>query len=221
MPITPAVHSYPLSGQVPVERVSLLLLQEEVLPVSESPLLKIRLSLKGRPIRTYVFNQDSVLIGRNPEADIQLDNAGISRDHLTIVRTAGGYVAEDQNSANGTFVNDVAIQKQHLRSEDVIRIGKFSLWLNLEDDRRVTTAPSASVSTATMGATTVLSTIELQKMIQAAHEAEPVPPLEPQSAPGGKSGRPRHNWALVAINLILALVLGTGIGMGTLWFMNR
>ena len=189
--------------------------------MSESRLLKIRLSLKGRPIRAYVFNQDCVLIGRNPEADIQLDNPGISRDHVKIVRTAGGYVAEDQNSANGTFVNDAAIQKQHLRSEDVIRIGKFSLWLNLEDDRRGTTAASGPVATAAMGATTVLSTIELQKMIQAAHEAEPIPPPEAQPAPVGKPGRPRRSWALVAINLLLALVLGTGIGMGTLWLMNR
>jgi predicted component of type VI protein secretion system len=189
--------------------------------VSENRLLKIRLSLKGRPIRTYAFNQESVLIGRNPEADIQLDNSGISRDHLRIAQTPGGYVAEDQNSANGTFVNDAPIQKQHLRNEDVIRIGKFSLWVNLEDDRRGSTATSGPAATTAMGATTVLSTIELEKMIQAARAAEPAPPPEPRSAPGEKPGRPRHSWVLIIFNLLFALVLGTGIGMGTLWLMSR
>src|SRR5262245_15317410 len=80
--------------------------------------LKIRLSLKGRPIKAYVFNQDCVLIGRNPEADVVLDNPGISRDHLKIERAGNGYFVEDLNSANGTFVNDQRVQKQYLANED-------------------------------------------------------------------------------------------------------
>jgi predicted component of type VI protein secretion system len=198
-----------------------LFVREEDLPVFENQLLKIRLSLKGRPIRTYVFNQDSLLIGRNPEANVHLDNPGISRDHVRIQRTPGGYVAEDLNSANGTFVNDAPIRKQHLRHEDVIRIGKFSLWVSLDEDRRGSASKPGALTTGAIGATTVLSAEELQKMMKVAREAEPIPPPEPQSAPDEKAGQRRRGRALVLLGLLLMLVLGAGIGMGTMWFMHR
>lgn len=189
--------------------------------MSENQLLKLRLSLKGRPIRTYAFNQDSVLIGRNPEADVHLDNPGISRDHVRIHRMPAGFVAEDLNSANGTFVNDCPIVKQYVRNEDVIRIGKFSLWVSLDEDRRGGAREPAAAATAVAGATTVLSTEELDKMMKVAREAEPIPPPEPQSAPGGKAGPRRRGRALVLLGLLFVLVLGAGIGVGTMWFMSR
>lgn len=99
-------------------------------------LLKVRLSLKGRPIRSYTFNQTKVSIGRDPECDIFLDNTGISRNHALIERTAGGYVVEDLGSANGTFLNEQPVRKDYLGQDDVLMIGKFALWVAVESDRR-------------------------------------------------------------------------------------
>src|SRR5687767_4417640 len=84
--------------------------------MSAERIVKVRVTLKGRPVRTYVFNKDIVSVGRNPEADIFLDNPGISRDHMQIVATPyGTYRVEDLNSANGTFVNDVLANNQTLQ----------------------------------------------------------------------------------------------------------
>jgi pSer/pThr/pTyr-binding forkhead associated (FHA) protein len=99
-------------------------------------LLKVRLSLKGRPLQSYTFNKTRVTIGRDPGSDIFLDNTGISRHHAVIERTAGGYVIEDLGSANGTFLNDQPVRKEYLGQDDVLQIGKFALWMGVESDRR-------------------------------------------------------------------------------------
>ena len=191
--------------------------------MSENRLLRIRLSLKGRPIRSYTFNQDCVLVGRDPEADVHLDNPGVSRTHVKIERTAEGYVAEDQNSSNGTFLNDQPIRRQLLRNEDVLRVGKFSLWLNTEDDRRGTGRDAQVVAATPGGATTVLSITELDKLLRVVRAAEPTP-LHPEPSseiPAQTPPRARQTPAVVTVGLLLAFVLGTVVGIGAMWYMNR
>jgi hypothetical protein len=186
--------------------------------------LKIRLSLKGRPLRTFVFDQDCILVGRNPEADVCLDNPGISRDHLKIERAPAGYLAEDLNSANGTFINDVRIKKQYVQNEDVVRIGKFSLWMSIEHDRRAHDGAHPAMAAGTYGGTTVLTTSELQEMMRVAREAEPVPPPEPQPVAAARSvpaGPSRRAQIFVLMGLLFAFVLGTVLGAGAMWYVYR
>jgi pSer/pThr/pTyr-binding forkhead associated (FHA) protein len=95
-----------------------------------SRLLKIRVSLKGRPVKSYTFQQDVVTVGRSPEADIFLDNPGVSRNHVKLeMTTKGMYAAEDMGSANGTFLNDQLIKREFLMNNDVLRVGKYTLWM--------------------------------------------------------------------------------------------
>jgi predicted component of type VI protein secretion system len=189
----------------------------------ENTLLKIRLSLKGRPIRTYVFNQDCVMVGRNPEADVHLDNPGISRDHLKIERTPGGFLAEDLNSANGTFVNDRPIKRQYLQHEDVIRIGKFSLWLSVEEDRRASAAAKSAVQPGTMGGTTVLTTSELREMMEAARQSEPTAPPDPkpEPAPTAVAVLTHRAQVFIVLGLLFAFALGSFFGAGSMWYICR
>ena len=99
-------------------------------------LLRVRLSLKGRPMRSYTFAKKEVSIGRDPDCDIHLENTGISRRHARIERTPGGYVLEDLGSSNGTFLNDEPVGREFLGHDDVVQIGKFALWVGVESDRR-------------------------------------------------------------------------------------
>lgn len=129
-------------------------------------LLKVRLSLKGRPIRSFTFNQKDVSIGRDPGSDIFLDNAGISRLHARIERTPGGYRLEDLGSANGTFLNEAQIRKEFVGHDDVVQIGKFSLWIGVETDRREQSLLSKSANPGVFEGTTVLdpdSLLQMQK----------------------------------------------------------
>ncbi|MDX1383686.1 MAG: FHA domain-containing protein, partial [Thermoanaerobaculia bacterium] len=50
-----------------------------------------------------------VTLGRSPDCDIQLLDAGVSRRHCEIHNTEDGVVIQDLDSANGTRVNGKAV----------------------------------------------------------------------------------------------------------------
>ncbi|HET9232609.1 MAG TPA: FHA domain-containing protein [Candidatus Eisenbacteria bacterium] len=180
--------------------------------MSGKRLLKIRLSLKGRPIKTFTFNKEVITVGRNPEADIFLDNPGVSRDHLKLEMTSRGfYAVEDLGSANGTFLNDQPIKREYLMNNDVVRVSKFSLWVNYEEDRRSLSSSGRTNPHAFEG-TTVLSTDELEEMMhheqqQGSVEPEPVVLEAHPVLPSGTRWTP--SWPFLLVVVVLMYLLGT------------
>jgi predicted component of type VI protein secretion system len=175
-------------------------------------LLKVRLSLKGRPIRSYLFDKPKVSIGRDPNADICLDNTGISRDHAVIERTAGGYVIADLGSANGTFLNERPVRREYLSSDDVVHIGKFALWMDIEPDRRERhllegrTSPSALEGTMVLDPDTLLD-MQRKSMVER-DELEDAGFPEP--GPGAPArGRPRRRGVAP---VVVAFLVGAASG---------
>jgi len=68
--------------------------------------------------------EDFTLLGRSPDATIRLTDAGVSRQHATIRRDGTLYWVSDLGSANGSFVNDVAVTTARaLRHGDRIQLG--------------------------------------------------------------------------------------------------
>jgi adenylate cyclase len=68
--------------------------------------------------------EDFTLLGRSPDASIRLSDAGVSRQHATIRRDGNLYWVSDLGSANGSFVNDVAVTTARaLRHGDRIQLG--------------------------------------------------------------------------------------------------
>jgi pSer/pThr/pTyr-binding forkhead associated (FHA) protein len=172
-------------------------------------LLKIRLSLKGRPIRTYTFNKPEITIGRDPGSDIFLDNTGISREHARVERTSGGFVIEDQGSANGTFLNDRVVTRELLRHEDVVRIGKFSLWVEVGSDRRDRGGSRTPTTSDVHQGTTILSA---EQMIELTRKAQ----LEEESAAAVAEDDAGAPWMLTRTGAGMAvgaaLLLGIFVG---------
>jgi ABC transport system ATP-binding/permease protein len=70
----------------------------------------------------------SVLLGRDPNASLQLDSPLVSRRHATIDQDSrGNYILRD-HSVNGVFVNGQRVTNSVQLSEgDAIRIGPFTL----------------------------------------------------------------------------------------------
>jgi putative nucleotidyltransferase with HDIG domain len=64
-----------------------------------------------------------VVVGRGESADVQLLDMGLSRVHCSLAPDGDGYVIEDANSRNGTWVNGERVNKTRLRPGDRIRIG--------------------------------------------------------------------------------------------------
>jgi hypothetical protein len=76
----------------------------------------------------YLLDQDEVLIGRNPDAEVFLDDRSVSRSHVSLVREEdGGYRVDDLGSRNGTFVNRRRIESHRLEDGDEIQIGVYAL----------------------------------------------------------------------------------------------
>ena len=72
--------------------------------------------------RAYPLNRE-LLIGRAGEADVWLDEEGISRKHAHLVRTEAGATLIDLGSRNGTWVNGARITQQPLKEGDLVQIG--------------------------------------------------------------------------------------------------
>lgn len=79
---------------------------------------------------------DQVVLGRDRvHCGVHLDcpPQQTSRQHARIVRADGDYFVEDLHSRNHTFVNDQRVTGRFpLRSDDVLRVGSYTLLFSLE-----------------------------------------------------------------------------------------
>jgi diguanylate cyclase (GGDEF)-like protein len=73
--------------------------------------------------RRYAVTSAPLLLGRDEDCDVVLDDPSVSRRHARVQPTAEGCYAIDLGSANGTFVNDRAGDRQRLADGDYLRLG--------------------------------------------------------------------------------------------------
>ena len=71
------------------------------------------------------------VVGRDAACQVRIDNLGISRTHCRITKRGEGYVLQDMDSANGTFVNGTRITEHSLNEGDEILVGKYTLKFSL------------------------------------------------------------------------------------------
>ena len=85
--------------------------------------------------RIAVVEQAELKLGRGDDADVRIDDSGLSRLHARIVRRGDSYYVEDLDSRNGTFVDGRRIKgARQLKSGDRIQIGKeTTLHVSLHD----------------------------------------------------------------------------------------
>ncbi|HEY3476210.1 MAG TPA: FHA domain-containing protein, partial [Anaerolineales bacterium] len=70
----------------------------------------IQVQMEGRPPQTLTLDKDTVIIGRDRESDLILDDPRISRRHAQLTRDGSAYYVMDLNSANGTYLDNARIQ---------------------------------------------------------------------------------------------------------------
>ncbi len=81
------------------------------------------------------LERQEAVVGRQPDCDIRIDNLGISRRHAKLRFTPEGWIVEDMNSSNGTFVNGRHISlEQQLADGDKISVGKYVLVFREADE---------------------------------------------------------------------------------------
>ncbi|MBI5493503.1 MAG: FHA domain-containing protein [Deltaproteobacteria bacterium] len=85
------------------------------------------------PPRQFEFDQDEVLIGRQPPADIVLENESVSRRHARLARRPEGWRLSDLGAPNGLYVQRKGMPPpqrvivEDIASGDVICIERFHL----------------------------------------------------------------------------------------------
>ncbi len=89
------------------------------------------LVISGKPLGKYFFLKESKnILGRDLTADISLPESSISRHHVNFVVSPEGVSVEELGSTNGTFVNDIKIEKNQpvwLENGDYVRCGNTIL----------------------------------------------------------------------------------------------
>lgn len=92
------------------------------------------------PGQRFALSEESLLIGRQEDADIYLESLAVSRQHARIRCHDGEYFVEDVGSSNGTFVNGRRISgPTPLTAQDALQIGPYVL--HLRDDPPATPNP--------------------------------------------------------------------------------
>jgi pSer/pThr/pTyr-binding forkhead associated (FHA) protein len=78
-----------------------------------------------------VVDRDWLVIGRGRSADMVIAEATISRAHAAIGFDQEGFYVQDLGSTNGTMVNGARIERQILKSDDEIQMGRLVVTVTL------------------------------------------------------------------------------------------
>src|SRR5580765_4305877 len=99
--------------------------------------------MSSTPYRIIVEDQDGservfhatrkLLVGRSPEADIRVDEEGVSRIHCSIEAGVLGPEVKDLGSTNGTYVNGRKVERARLMPGDTIVVGRRPLRVISEE----------------------------------------------------------------------------------------
>ena len=134
-----------------------------------------RASLKDVPLGTR-----PVTIGRAPDNDIHIDNLSVSNYHARVYVEAGSLVVEDLNSLNGSFLNDIRVERAMLKDGDTILIGKHEILVDQTHDADVPEDALRKAPAPRVNETMILDTEERRKMLEAAVAAGERSQLSPE-----------------------------------------
>ena len=89
---------------------------------------KLTLLIGRKAMQVYDLDKETILIGREDDADVVIDNPSVSRKHAQIKKEGSGWVVQDLGSSNGTFLHGEKITApQPVKEGDEIGFGKFSV----------------------------------------------------------------------------------------------
>lgn len=73
---------------------------------------------------TFWLDKPRLVVGRDPRSDLVIDHPEVSRRHALITRVENGWLIQDLESTNGTFVNgQPAVEPRLLAWGDTIDLG--------------------------------------------------------------------------------------------------
>jgi predicted component of type VI protein secretion system len=129
---------------------------------------KLSLMFDNKLVREVPVGSRPVTIGRAPDNDLSVDNLAVSSYHAKVYFEAGRMVIEDLNSLNGTFVNDLRVERATLHDGDKVHIGKHTIKVDTSGDAPVPWQSGRKAAAPRINETMVLDTKERRQMLQQA-----------------------------------------------------
>ena len=131
---------------------------------------KLSLMFDEKLVKEVPIGTRPVRIGRSPDNDLIVDNLSVSNDHARVFFDSGRLVVEDRGSLNGTFVNDLRVERATLHDGDSIWIGKHHIKVDATGDAAIPYGYGRKSSTAApmINETMVLDTKVRRDMLQQA-----------------------------------------------------
>jgi pSer/pThr/pTyr-binding forkhead associated (FHA) protein len=84
---------------------------------------KLILLSDGGPEQEYELGKSRITLGRSSTNDIMVTDDRMSRSHARLDCSVAGCTLVDLNSSNGSFVNDVRVQRMLLQPGDLVTLG--------------------------------------------------------------------------------------------------
>src|SRR6266849_2260825 len=129
---------------------------------------KLSLMFDDKLVKEVPVGNRPVTIGRAPDNDLSVDNLAISNYHAKIYFEAGRMVVEDLNSLNGTFVNDLRVERATLHDGDKVHVGKHVIKVDTSGDAPVPWQSGRKAAAPRINETMVLDTKERRQMLEQA-----------------------------------------------------
>ena len=129
---------------------------------------KLSLMFEEKLVKEVPVGSRPVGIGRSPDNDLPVDNLAVSNYHARVYFEAGRLVVEDLASLNGTFVNDLRVERATLHDGDSIWIGKHHIKVDASGDAPVAWDSGRKASAPRINETMVLDTKARREMLSQA-----------------------------------------------------
>lgn len=141
---------------------------------------KLVLKFETATLKEVPLGTRPVTIGRAPDNDIQIDNLAVSNYHARVYVEAGSLVVEDLNSLNGSFLNDIRVERAMLKDGDSILIGKHEIQVDQLHDATQTLEALRKSPVPRVNETMILDTHERRMLLDAAVAAGERSQLSPE-----------------------------------------
>src|SRR6267143_1884957 len=129
---------------------------------------KLSLMFQDKIVKEVPVGSRPIGIGRSPDNDLPVDNLAVSNYHARVYFEGGRLVVEDLDSLNGTFVNDLRVERATLHDGDSIHIGKHRIKVDATGDAPVPWDLGRKAAAPRINETMVLDTKERREMLQQA-----------------------------------------------------
>jgi hypothetical protein len=141
---------------------------------------RLVLKFEGSSLKEVPLGTRPVTIGRAPDNDIPIDNLAVSNYHARVYVEAGSLVVEDLNSLNGSFLNEIRVERSLLKDGDIILIGKHEILVDQAHDAVLPADDSRKAPAPRVNETMILDTQERRKLLDAAVAAGERSQLSPE-----------------------------------------